>query len=84
MTKYALPDFEKSLFLEGPFGSGKTTAAAWKLVDFVGEYSPDRILVIVPQPDNAKPYQAVLMAHDVGLYPEITTFSGFARRMLRL
>jgi DNA helicase IV len=53
--------FETKLFLEGPAGSGKTTAAVARLLHLLESgVSGDAILVIVPQRTLATPYYDAL------------------------
>ena len=76
-----------SVFLEGPAGSGKTTAAlhrAYQLLKRMG--SQERLLVIVPQRSLAVPYLNML-----DTFPSINvgrmmvlTLGGLARRMAEL
>lgn len=79
-----IPPFEGSLFLEGPAGSGKTTAAAAFLTGLINSgANPESILILVPQLNLAAPYSIVLSRLDIGVSPTITTFSAFARQLLR-
>jgi superfamily I DNA/RNA helicase len=79
-----IPEFDGSLFLEGPAGSGKTTAAASHLLELIDSgVNPESILVLVPQFNLAAPYSTSLAAIDIGISPTITTFSAFARQLLR-
>ncbi len=79
-----IPEFNGSLFLEGPAGSGKTTAAASHLLELIDSgVNPESILVMVPQFNLAAPYSTALAALDIGISPTITTFSAFARQLLR-
>lgn len=79
-----ISEFDGSLFLEGPAGSGKTTAAASHLLKLIDSgVNPESILVVVPQFNLGMPYSAALAAVDIGVSPMITTFSSFARQLLR-
>lgn len=73
------------VFLEGPAGAGKTTAAANRLTYMLRESIPgDSILVLVPQRTLAAPYQAALSRVIAGGIPSVVTLGGLARRMIDL
>ena len=85
MVHQAKLKFEKTLFLEGPVNTGKTTTAAHYFKDLLLEKNddPQHVLILVPQISLGDMYQNVLQAPDGELYPVIVTHSGFARQMLR-
>ena len=75
------------LFLSGPAGSGKTTAAAAYLRRLLESGIPgENILLLTPQRTLSGPYQELL--HDSGLAagspPALLTIGGLARRMVEL
>ncbi|MFL7794850.1 MAG: DEAD/DEAH box helicase family protein, partial [Anaerolineae bacterium] len=64
---------ETKLFLEGPAGSGKTTAAVARLLHLLESgVSGDSILVIVPQRTLATPYYDVLRRASVPAGGQVT------------
>ena len=73
-------------FIEGPAGSGKTTATIRRLNFFLNQYTGHQVLLFVPQRSLAKPYLDYLhQQRDYsGRLPNILTFSGFARQMVEL
>ncbi len=78
---------DKKLFLEGPAGTGKTTAGVARMLHWIASGVPaSRILVIVPQRTLAEPYYAA--RHHPDLAPdgqvEIATVGGLAQRMVDL
>jgi hypothetical protein len=81
-------DFIKgATFLEGPAGTGKTTAAIIRALHMIYTGVPaDSILVIVPQRTLARPYFDALRQPDLltGGQVTILTMGGLARRMLDL
>jgi len=79
-----IPQFDGSLFLEGPAGSGKTTAAAQYMLELIHDgVDPETIFVLVPQHNLAAPYSAALAGIDMSVSPNITTYSLFSRQLLR-
>lgn len=78
---------ESRIFLEGPAGSGKTTAGVERMLFLIEEgISGDSILLLVPQRSCAKPYQQALFAAQTtqgGLVATLT-IGGLARRMIEL
>jgi hypothetical protein len=75
------------LFLEGPAGSGKTTAGVERLLYLMAQGVPgDSILLLVPQRTLAEPYEAALRHPGVvaGGMTSAVTIGGLARRMLDL
>jgi len=79
--------FEGSIFLEGPAGSGKTTAAVERANRLVQQSAAsDRLLVLVPQRSLANPYLAMI-ERSPGLNfgrMTVTTLGGLARRTAEL
>ena len=75
-----------SLFLEGPAGSGKTTAALGRLGRLLEENPGHQILVLVPQRSLGMPYQEFMRTNQSyrGSLPSILTLGGLARRMINL
>jgi len=74
-------------WVEGPAGSGKTTAAAEKVMQLVRQGIPaQQILILLPQRTLAEPYQWVLNSPEfpAGGRPDILTFNGLAQRSLML
>ena len=66
---------ERSIFLFGASGTGKTTAALGRLEKLLHQYPGYKILIIVPQKSLANPYRHFLFeksSHNVSL-PTITT-----------
>ncbi|NIN69933.1 MAG: DEAD/DEAH box helicase, partial [Anaerolineae bacterium] len=54
---------EGKVFLEGPAGTGKTTAAVGRLLHFLeADIAAERILIIVPQRTLARPYYEALQS----------------------
>ena len=79
--------FEHRLFLEGPAGTGKTTAAVGWLLHLLASGVPARsILVLVPQRTLATPYYEALRRPtvDAGGLATISTVGGLAQRMVDL
>lgn len=77
-----------TLYLSGPFGSGKTTAALERIRWLLAQerIRGDDILVMVPQRTLAQPYLDALRSADAPPGPpvRITTLSGLAREALEL
>ena len=76
-----------ALFLKGPAGTGKTTAAvAWveRLLD--SGVPGDQILILTPQRTLAQPYVQASQRPDLpaGGLPTILTFNGLAQRLVNL
>lgn len=76
-----------SLYVHGPAGSGKTTAAiAWLRQLLNSGISADQILILTPQRTLAQPYE--LAVHQPGMppgsLPTILTINGLAQRMVML
>jgi hypothetical protein len=78
---------ESKIFLEGPAGSGKTTAGVGRLMHLLASGVPaDSILVIVPQRTLATPYYEALRRPKLVAGGQVTilTVGGLARRMVDL
>lgn len=77
-----------TLFLSGPFGSGKTTLAIERIRWLLAQerVRGDDIIVLVPQPTLAQTYYQALRGPDMppGPLVRVTTLSGFARNALEL
>jgi hypothetical protein len=76
-----------TLFLEGPAGTGKTTAATARLRHLLAQGVPaHEILVMAPQRTLLAPYQLTLHSPDVppGSTVDALTVGGLARRMVDL
>jgi len=75
------------VFLEGPAGAGKTTAAVQRLLRLLKAGVPGgSILVLAPQRTLAAPYELALRRSRLraGGLPAIQTAGGLARRMVEL
>jgi hypothetical protein len=75
------------VFLEGPAGAGKTTAASQRLLRLLKEGVPGgSILVLTPQRTLAAPYETALRRSRLraGGLPSLSTAGGLARRMVEL
>ncbi len=75
------------LFLQGPAGSGKTTAGVARLLSLVAAGVPaDQILVLVPQRTLAFPYYRAIDQPDfpAGGLPSVVTLGGLGQRMIDL
>ncbi|HEY59081.1 MAG TPA: hypothetical protein G4N92_00095 [Anaerolineae bacterium] len=78
---------QSKIFLQGPFGSGKTTAGIARLNHLIQNGVPaQNILVFVPQRTLAEPFFRYVrsQAFPPGVIPTITTYNGLARRMIAL
>jgi hypothetical protein len=78
---------DTSIFLEGPAGSGKTTAGVERLLHLMAGGIPGRdILLVVPQRTLAAPYTQALQTPGVvaGGLVDVVTVGGLARRMVDL
>ncbi len=75
-----------SIFLEGPAGSGKTTAALARLGKILAEVRGDQVLILVPQRSLGSPYQEFINTNRSlrGGIPSILTLGGLARRLVEL
>ncbi|HAF61093.1 MAG TPA: hypothetical protein DCK95_02070 [Anaerolineaceae bacterium] len=75
------------LFLEGPFKSGKTSAATARLKHLADQSNPEhQILILTPQHTLSQAYQRCLLESDFpsGVIPTITTLAGLSRQFIRL
>ncbi|TLN20200.1 hypothetical protein FDZ74_05655, partial [bacterium] len=75
------------LFIEGPAGSGKTSAAVAWLERLLRSGIPgDQILVLTPQRTLAQPYEAAVEHPDLpsGGLATILTLNGLAQRVVNL
>lgn len=82
----ALP-LDRTVFLEGPAGTGKTTAAVARLRRWLeAGVSAHAILVLTPQRTLAAAYTATLRRPDAppGGEATVVTFGGLAQRMVEL
>lgn len=78
---------DRHVFLEGPAGTGKTTAAAARLGHLLRSGVPgDQALVLLPQRTLAGPYTAALRRPPVPAGSEVTvlTLGGLTQRMVEL
>ncbi len=78
---------DRRIFLEGPAGCGKTTAAVERLLYLMAQGVPgSTILLILPQRTLAAPYLQALSAPGVvaGGMVTVLTIGGLAQRMLAL
>jgi hypothetical protein len=77
---------EGKFFIEGPAGSGKTTATIARINHIFSHYTGHQMLLFVPQRSLAKPYfdHFHQQREYSGSLPVILTFGGFARRMVDL
>ena len=75
-----------ALFLSGPAGSGKTTAAIGRLERLLSQVPGHQILVLVPQRSLGLPYQKFLQGYHAfaGSLPAIVTLGGLARRLTNM
>lgn len=76
-----------SLFLEGPAGSGKTTAAVAWLERLLRSGIPgDQILILTPQRTLAQPYVRAIQNPQLppGGLPAVLTLNGLAQRLVGL
>jgi len=78
---------ESKIFLEGPAGTGKTTAGVGRLLYLLNSgIAAGTILVIVPQRTLATPYYEALRLPELAAGGQVTilTIGGLARRMVDL
>lgn len=78
---------DRTVFLEGPAGAGKTTAAVARLLRWLADGVPGpAILVLTPQRTLAGPYTAALRqpTAPAGGQVTIVTVGGLAQRMIEL
>ena len=75
------------VFVQGPAGTGKTTAAVQRLVSLLRSGAPGgSILILTPQRTLAAPYHTALRRTRLpaGGVPSVLTAGGVARRMVEL
>jgi superfamily I DNA/RNA helicase len=83
MLPLELSKLSEGLVLQGPVGTGKTSAATIHLQELLDRGVPaQEILVFLPQRALAEPYREVGKEH-VGGRVDILTISGLARRMIQ-
>jgi len=77
---------ETPIFLEGPAGAGKTSAAVARLLQLLGEGLPGgQLLALTPQRTLATPYEEALRTASIsGSPPTLLTVGGLARRSIDL
>ena len=78
---------ESRIFLNGPAGYGKTTAAISRLEHLLNnQITPQEILILVPQKTLALPYYRYINSknYPANGEPSILTMGGLARRMVDL
>ncbi len=78
---------ESRIFLSGPAGTGKTTAAVSRMIHFIKQgLSGNQVLILVPQRTLGKPYMEAIQRESLppGGLPDMLTFGGLAQRSLRL
>ncbi len=81
------PKLRGSLFVAGPAGAGKTTAAVHRLRRLLeAGVRADSILVLLPQPTLEGPYRAALRDPSLpaGAAVTVTTAGGLAKRLVEL
>ena len=78
---------QSRIFLRGPAGTGKTTAAVERMKFYLGNGVPaDQILILTPQRTLQDPYLNIIHSPTMAAGGEVTpaTIGGLARRMLDL
>ena len=78
---------ENPIWVSGPAGCGKSTAAAQRLLTMVKQGIPaEEILILLPQRTLAGPYTSVITSPDFppGGRPDILTLGGLAQRSISL
>ena len=86
-TKIRDASLDSRIFLTGPAGHGKTTAAISRLEHLLNnQITPQEILILVPQKTLALPYYRYLSSKKTSASgePAILTVGGMARRMVDL
>ena len=86
-TKIGNASLDSHIFLEGPAGYGKTTAAISRLEHLLkNQVTPQEILLLVPQKTLALPFYHYLSSNKTSANgePVILTIGGMARRMVDL
>ena len=79
--------YDRAIFLEGPAGTGKTTAGVQRLLNLVQSgVAASSILVMTPVRPLAKPYSEALRRTRLrpGSIPALVTAGGLARRNVEL
>lgn len=79
--------FAGRVFLRGPAGCGKTSAAAARLGEMLRQGVPgDHILILTPQRMLAEPYDRLLRSPEVGCGGQVSVWTpgGLALRMVEL
>ncbi len=80
-------EIDQKIFLEGPAGNGKTTAALHRMKFLVDKgVNAGQILILTPQRSLAEPYHKFLYdtVFPSGELPTIVTMGGFAQRLIDL
>jgi hypothetical protein len=76
---------DRTIFLEGPTGAGKSTAAAARLLHLLDAGVPaDAILVMLPQRTLSAPFDEALRSAAAGGQVTVLTLGGLAQRMVDL
>lgn len=78
---------EGSVFLQGPFGTGKTTCAVERMSELIRQGVPAHsILILVPQRSLADPYRQTIDSPDfpASTLPTILTVGGLSQRLIDL
>ena len=86
-TQLAEMPLKGRIFLEGPAGSGKTTAAIARLTHLVSEGVPGHsVMILVPQLTLSSPYAEAIRSPEMraGGQPTVLTLGGLARRTAEL
>ncbi len=77
-----------TLYMSGPFGAGKTTAAIGRVLWLLRQerVRGDQILILAPQRSLGQPYQEALRSSDVpaGALVQVTTAASLARSSVAL
>lgn len=87
LSPFSFEKFPNSLFLEGPAGCGKTTAASSHLHALIESGVPgSSILVLTPQRTLGFPFELALRSPQFadGSLPTLLTFAGLVRRLIDL
>lgn len=78
-------EFDQSLFLEGPAGTGKTTAAVSYVTKLINSgISPHSILVVLSHQPLVQVYQSLLHNAGIDELPDMFTFPDFVLHSLRI
>lgn len=87
MTLSELSAGGRTVFLEGPYGTGKTTLAIEHIFDLLAQgVPPERLIVLVPQRTLGRPYHLAMRDVERGPHGHVSvrTVSGLARDMVAL